>query len=118
MKITWFPTVLTLIVAAVLAWLAYDVAYDEETDLDVYVAVGTGVSVLLTLGGSLACKLENTKVSINLKVWSGLMFIVLLIVNFCFAGFGVKMPWYVVVTTCLLVLHLGVAWSISKIDNV
>lgn len=118
MKITWFPAVLTLIVSAALAWLAYDMAFDEESDLDLYVAVGTGISVILTLGGSLACRLENTKVGINMKVWSGLMFLVMLIVNFCFATFGVKMPWYAVVTTCLLVLHLGVAWSISKIDNV
>ena len=93
-------------------------AYDEESNLDLYVAVGTGVSVILTLGGSLAYRLKNAKVGINMKVWSGLMFLVMLIVNFCFATFGVKMPWYAVATTCLLVLHLGVAWSISKIDNV
>ena len=118
MKISWFPALLSLIVAVVLAWLAYDVAIDEQTDLDVYVAVGTAISVVLTLGVAMACKLENTKVGVNLKVWSALMFVVMLITNFCFAFFGVKMPWYVVLTTCLLVLHLGVARSISKVNNV
>ncbi len=101
-----------------LAWLAYDVAFDEQTDLDLYVAVGTAISVVLTLGVAMACKLENTKVGVNLKVWSGLMFVAMLITNFCFAHFGVKMPWYVVVTTCLLVLHLGVARSISKVNDI
>jgi hypothetical protein len=118
MKISWFSALLSLMVAAVLAWLAYDVALNEHTDLDLYVALGTAVSVVLTLGTAMACKLENTKVGVSLKVWSGLMFIVMLITNFCFANFGVKMPWYVVVTVCLLVLHLGVARSIVSIRNV
>lgn len=118
MKISWFPTLLSLMVAGVLAWLAYDVAFDEQTDLDLYVAVGTAISVVLTLGVAMACKIENTKVGVNLKVWSSLMFIVILITNFCFAHFGVKMPWYIVVTICLLVLHLGIASSISKTKEV
>lgn len=118
MKISWFPAVLSLIVAAVLAWLAYDVAFDEQTDLDLYVAVGTAISVVLTLGVAMACKLENTKVGVNLKAWSSLMFIVMLITNYSFAIFGVKMPWYVVLTACLVVLHLGVASGISKVNNV
>ena len=118
MRISLFPAMLSLIVAAALAWLAYDIAYDSQTDNDLYVTIGTAISVVLTLGTAMACKLENTKVGVNLKVWSGLMFAVMLIVNFCFARFGVKMPWYVVVTACLLVLHLGVASSISKAKNV
>jgi 3-oxoacyl-(acyl-carrier-protein) synthase len=118
MRISIFPAVLSLIVAAVLAWLAYDIAYDEKTDLDVYVAIGTGLSVLLTMGFAMACKPDNTRVSVNFKVWSALMFVVMVISNFCFAGFGVKMPWYVVVTACLLVLHVGVAWSLFKMKNI
>lgn len=118
MKISWFPALLSLIVAAVLAWLAYDIAFDEQADSDVFVAIGTAVSVVITLGAAVACRLENAKVSVNLRVWSGLMFVVLLIANFCFAGFGVKMPWYVVVITCLLTLYLGVANSIAKVKDV
>lgn len=118
MKISIFPAVLSLVVAAALAWLAYDIAYDEQSDHDVYVAVGTAISVLLTLGTAMTLKLDNTKVGINLKVWSALMFVVLLISNFCFAGFGVKMPWYVVITVCLLVLHVGVAMNIASVKDV
>lgn len=118
MKISWFPALLSLIVALALAWLAYDIAYDEQTDSDVYVAIGTTISVILTLGMAIACKHNNNKVGINLKVWSWLMFIVMLITNFCFAGFGVKMPWYIVVTVCLLVIHLGVVKSISNVKDV
>lgn len=118
MKISWFYTFLTLIVAAALAWLAYDMANNEKNDLNILVAIGTGITVLITLGGAIALKLENTRVSINQRVWSGVMFVVMLIANFCFAGFGVKMPWYPVVLACLLVIHLGVARSIANVKDV
>lgn len=118
MKISLFPAMLSLIVAIVLAWLAYDIAFDEQTNFDIYVAFGTAISVISTLGVAMACKLENAKVSVNLKVWSGLMFVVMVITNNYFAKYGVKMPIYVVVVTCLLVLYLGLARSISKVKGV
>ncbi|MBR0268815.1 MAG: hypothetical protein IJQ48_02245 [Prevotella sp.] len=118
MKIKSFPSVLTLIVAAVLAWLAYDIAYDSESSLDVFVAIGTALSVIITLGGAMACQLNNQKVTINFKVWSSMMFVIMLITNFCFAEFGVKMPWYPVVITCLLIVYLGFARTIAGISKV
>lgn len=118
MKVSLFPAVLSLIVAIMLAWLVYDIAYDEHSKLDIYVAIGTAISVILTLGTAMAIKLEKAKVGLNLRVWSGLMFVVMVISNLCYARFGVKMPWYVVVTACLLVIYLGIARSISKVDEV
>ena len=118
MKISWFYAFLSLIVASALAWLAYDIANNEKNNLDIFVAIGTGITVLITLGGAIALRLENPRVSINQKVWSGVMFVVMLIANFCFAGFGVKIPWYPVVIACLLVIYLGVARSITNVKEV
>lgn len=118
MKISWFYAFLSLLVAVALAWLAYDIANDEKNNLDILVAIGTAITVLMTLGGAIALRLENTRVSINQRVWSGVMFVVMLIANFCFAGFGVKMPWYPVIIACLLVIHLGVARSIANVKDV
>ena len=118
MKISWFYAFLSLIVAVALAWLAYDIANDEKDNLDILVAIGTGLTILITLGGAIALKLENTRVSINQRVWSGVMFVVILVANFCFVGFGVKMPWYPVIIACLLVIHLGVARSIANVKDV
>lgn len=118
MKISWFYAFLSLIVAASLAWLAYDMANNEKNDLNILVAIGTDITVLITLGGAIALKLENTRVSINQRVWSGVMFVVMLIANFSFAAFGVKMPWYPVVLACLLVIHLGVARSIANVKDI
>ena len=118
MKISWFYAFLSLLVAVALAWLAYDIAKDEKNNLDILVAIGTAITVLMTLGGTIALRLENLRVSINQRVWSGVMFVVMLIANFSFAGFGVKMPWYPVIIACLLVILLGVARSIANMNDV
>ncbi len=118
MKLSWFYAFLSLIVAVALAWLAYDVANDEKNNLDILVAICTGITVLITLGSAIALRLENMRVSVNQRVWSGVMFVIMLIANFFFAGFGVKMPWYPVVIACLLVIHLGVARSIANVKDV
>jgi len=118
MKISWFYAFLSLIVAAALALLAYDMAKDEKNNLDILVAIGTGITVMITLGGALALRLENTRANVNQRVWSGVMFVVMLIANFCFADFGVKMPWYPVIIACLLVIHLGVARSIANVKDI
>ena len=118
MKISWFYTFLSLVVATALAWLAYDIAKEEKDNLDILVAIGTGITLLMTLGGAIALRLENTRVSINQRVWSGVMFVVMLIANFCFASMGVKMPWYPVMMVCLLVIHLSVSRSMVNVKDV
>ena len=118
MKISLFYAFLSLIVAVALAWLAYDIANNEKNNIDILVAIGTGIAVLITLGGAIALRLENSRVSINQRVWSGVMFVTMLIANFCFACFGVKMPWYPVIIVCVLVIHLGVARSIANVKDV
>jgi len=115
MKISWFFVILTLIVSIMSSWLAYDISLDEQSNLDIVVAIGTGLSIALTMGGALALQLDNSRLGVNLKVWSWLMWVIMLIVNFCFAGFGIHMPWYPIVIVCLLVLHIGVLHSIIKV---
>ena len=118
MKISTFPTILLFIIAAALGYLAYHIA-NSNTDInDVLVGVGTCISILLTLGCVLGISIENGRMNINMKAWSISTFIVVVIFNLCFAGFGVKMPYYVIVLALLLVIHLWVIWKLSTIDNV
>ena len=63
-------------------------------------------------------ELEDGRKNVNLKAWSIPAFIVVTIVNLCFALFGVTMPYYVIVLALLLVIHLWVAWKLSIIKNV
>jgi hypothetical protein len=117
MKISVFPTLLLLIVTATIGYLAYHLAYSEEDSNDIVVGIGTGVSILLTLGCVLGVSIENARKNVNLKAWSITAFIIAVIVNLSFAFFGVIMPFYVIVLALLLVIHLWVVWKLSTIKS-
>lgn len=118
MKISVFPTLLLLIATAAIGFLAYHIAKSNTDPNDIVVGIGTGVSILLTLGCVLGVTMEDGRKNVNLKAWSITAFIVVTIVNLCFAVFGVSMPYYVIVLALTLVIHLWVVWKLSIIKNV
>ena len=112
MKISIFPTLLTLIVLLAISYLAYHLANSNSDANDLVVGIGTGISVLLTLGCVMGLSLNEGRMNVNLKAWSVVAFVVMTIVNLCFAGFGVSMPYYLIVVSLLLVIHF---WVIYKL---
>lgn len=117
MKLSIFPILLLLIVTAAIGYLAYHLANSHSDVNDVVVGLGTGVSVLLTLGCILGITMDDGRMNVNMKAWSIFVFIVITIVNLCFAGFGVAMPYYIIVLALLLVIHLWVVWKLSTIKD-
>lgn len=95
-------------------YLAYDMAHTHSDTNDIIVGVGTGISILLTLGCVIGISLKDSRMNINMKAWSGVAFIVLIVVNLCFAGFGVAMPYYIIAIALLLVIHLLVVYQLEK----
>ena len=118
MKISIFPTLLLLIATAAIGFLAYHIAKSNTDPNDILVGIGTGLTVLLSLGCVLGVSIKDGRLNVNLKAWSITAFIVMVIVNFCFAGFGVFMPYYVIVIALLLVIHLWVVWKLSTLKNI
>ena len=118
MKISVFPILLLLIVTAALGYLSYHIANSNADTNDVVVGIGTCISILLTLGCVLGISSENGRMNVNMKAWSITVFIVLVITNLCYAGFGVTMPYYIIVLALLLVIHLWVVWKVSTIKDV
>lgn len=118
MKFSFFPAILTLIVSLAIAYLAYHLVHKDSNPHDVIVGVGTFLSSILTLGCMMGVSFTNSRMNINLKVWSGVAFLIMSITNFCFAGFGVSMPYYIIFLALLLVIHIGIVWKMYKINDV
>ena len=116
MKISVFPALLTLIVLLAIGYLAYHLANSNSDANDLVVGIGTGLSVLLTFGCVMGLSLNDGRMNVNFKAWSAAAFVVMTIVNLCFAGFGVSMPYYVIVLALLLVIHLWVVWKLSTFE--
>ncbi len=112
MKISVFPTLLLIIVVVAIGYLAYDMAHSRADASKLLVGIVTGLSVLLTLGCVIGISLKNNQMNINMKAWSGVASLVMIVVNLCFAGFGVSIPYYLIVVSLLLVIHL---WVIYKL---
>ena len=53
---------------------------------DIIVVVGTGISILITLGCLLSMSLKDRRSIINMKVWSGVAFLIVTVVNLCYTG--------------------------------
>ena len=117
MRISAFPSLLTLIVTITIGYLAYHLASSNSDANDLVVGIGTGISVLLTLGCVMGLSLNEGRMNVNFKAWSVAAFVVMTIINLCFAGFGVSMPYYVIVLALLLVIHLWVVWKLSTVET-
>lgn len=118
MKISVFPTLLSLIVAAALGYLAEHISYTHGDSDHMVVGIGTGLTVLATLAYLMAVKYENPKMNVNMKTWSAIALILILIVNFCFAFFGVAQPYYIIIIALFLVIHLWMVWKMKETKDV
>lgn len=118
MKISVFPALLSLIVATALGYLAEHISFSNGDSGHIVVGVGTGLTVLATLTCLMAVKLENGRMSVNMKTWSSVALIVITIVNYCFAFFGVTQPYYVIILALFLVLHLWMVWKMKETKDV
>lgn len=74
----------------------------------IIVGMGTAISVITTLGAGVSASHENGIVNVNMKVLCLVAFILLMIVNFSYAGFDVSMSYYAIVIGLLLILLIGI----------
>lgn len=118
MKISAFPFLLSFIVAAALAYLAGHISYSHGDPDYMVVGFGTGLTVLATLACLMAVKYENPKMNVNMKTWSAIALILMIIVNYCFAFFGVAQPYYIIILALFLVFHLWMVWKMKETKDV
>ena len=118
MKISVFPFMLSLIVAVAIAYLAGHISYSHGDSDHMVVGIGTGLTILATLACLMAVRHENPKMNVNMKTWSAIALILMIIVNFCFAFFGVAQPYYIIILALFFVLHLWVVWKMKETKNV
>jgi len=112
MKLDMIKTIITVALAGLTAF-GFFVANEDDT-YRILITIGSGLSVLLTLGGFLALASPNHGLMVNLKIVSCLFFIVLLIVHIIFSIAGIYFPAYIIITGVLIVIYLLVSYSIIR----
>jgi len=118
MRISYFYLLLSVIAMAIIGYLAYYIAHTNNDNNDIVVGIGTAISVISTLGAGISFSLESSTVNVNMKVLCLVSFVLLMIVNFCYAGFGVSMPYYIIAIGLLLTVFIGVFKKIADINDI
>lgn len=118
MKTSYFYMVLSVIAMAILGYWTYYVAHSNNDPNDVVVGIGTAICVIASLGPGISISLDDTRVNVNMKVLCLVAFIVLTILNFCYAEFGVSMPYYVIIVGLLLIAFVGILKKMTDIKDI
>lgn len=102
--------------STLVGYLAYNVASGEENDMEC--GIGSGICFAATLIPTMGIQYESGRLGTNIRVFSALFFILFAISHFCFAGFGVKMPYYIIVNGIMLMIYLAIFYKMQSVKDV
>lgn len=95
----------SVIAALLLGYWVFAVA--EGTENDNVAGITSSICFLVTLIPILGISHKSAPINVNLKVLSIVFGGLMLVTHFCFAGFGIRMPYYVLVSGLLLLVYLA-----------
>lgn len=102
--------------AALVGYLVFSAASGDENDA--ICGIGSGVCFAATLVPIMGLQYESGRLSVNIRVFSLTFFIIFIISHFCFAGFGVKMPYYIIVNSIILMIYLAIFYKMQGVKDV
>lgn len=106
MKANFFLIILSIALAMLLGYLAFNIA--EGKEYDIVCGVISSISFIATLLPIMGIDFDNKRISINIKLLSCIFFVFSIIINFCFAFFKLIMPYYIIVNGIILIVFLYV----------
>ena len=112
MKVNIVYTCIGTLIALLLAYWAFDIAKGNEND--VVCGVGSAVCFMGTLIPMLGIGHESSRISVNLRVLAAVFFLIFVVSYFCFAIFGVRMPYYLLVNAIILLIFIAIYYGIGK----
>ena len=112
MKVNIFLACISTLLALLLAYWAFSITQGQENDI--VCGVCSALCFSGTLVPTLAVSHESGRIGVNLQVLSAVFFVIFVISHFCFASFGVKMPYYVIVNGILLLAYIVILHGIIK----
>ena len=116
MKANIFLTLISIMLAMLLGYLAYNVASGDENDI--VCGIGSSICFAATLIPTMGIQYESGRLGTNIRVFSALFFIVFAISHFSYAGFGVKMPYYIIVNGIMLMIYLAIFYKMQNVKDV
>lgn len=116
MKTNIFLTIISVALATLIGYLAFNVAEGKEND--VVCGIGSTICFIGTLVPTIGLQYESVRLGVNIRVISAVFFLFFLISHFCFAAFEIEIPYYIVINGLLLVVYFAIFYKMSQLKNV
>lgn len=114
MKPNLFLILISAALAALIGYLAFNVA--DEKDNNLLCGIGSVVCFIATLIPTIGLKYESSRLGTNIRVLSAIFFVLFLFIHFGFAVFGIQVPYYVITNGIVLVLYLLLFYKMHDKD--
>ena len=113
MKINIIPTLITLVIAVLLAYLFYTLS-DAEDHMLKALAISGFISTCICLECGIGLSFNDAHHTANSFAISLVFFVVFIAEHCCFAAWGTNSAWVIITTGLLLMLYLLIIYGISK----
>lgn len=104
----------TAIAVAISLLITYGLYSSSESESRILLSVGSFVFLAATLIVTLGAKFDFFRTATNIKITSGIFFVIAFISNLFFTFLYFSVPSYVIVNGILFLTFILIAYSISK----
>jgi hypothetical protein len=111
MKINFVQTIIAIAVSLLIAYGLYSFHSSENKIL---LSAGSFVFLATALVMTIGASFELPRTTTNIKVVSGIFFVIALISNLIFTFINFSVPSYVIINGILLLVFILIAYSINK----
>lgn len=114
MKINFIQTIIAIAISLLIAYGLYSFHVSENRiPLSASSFVFLAITLILTIGTSF----ERPRTTTNIRVVSGIFFVIALISSIVFTVFNFSLPSYVIINGLLLLIFILIVYSISKANQ-
>jgi hypothetical protein len=113
MKINWVMLLISLAIAVLAAYGFY--AWNNGESVQWLITIGSGLMLLVTLGGCLAVSSETRGLAGNIRIISLIFFIISIVSNCIFSVISeMNIPPYIIINGIILLLFVLISYAINR----
>lgn len=116
MKLNIVPSIIALAISALIAYGLY--SWCRNADMQILLSIFGGVSMLLTFGSMLAISFEDSRITVNFRVLSGVFALLIVLSNaiFCCVS-SFSTPLYVIINGMLMLIWFLSAYGVTRANK-
>ena len=111
MKINFVPSIIAITVSLL---ISYGLSSFQNNESKILLSLGSFIFLATTLVITIGVNFEQSRTTTNIRVVSGIFFVIALASNLIFSFFTFSTPSYVITNGILLLIFALIAYSINK----